>query len=214
MNIRVLPLIAGCLMSSTLLGAVAKFDKSSGWIKWLGEKNVAGDSHQGTLELKSGNLDLLAKKGEFVIDMDSIKNTDLKEPDKRGKLEGHLRSPDFFDVSNNKEAKFVVKDIVKDPLASDRYTVKGDLTLRGKTNEEAIPATIKDDGKSVEIKVENYELNRRKYGINYQARPETAADANKGVVEKAKGAMKEAAAKAGDKWIKDELKLSFDLKSL
>ncbi|RYZ89211.1 MAG: YceI family protein [Proteobacteria bacterium] len=218
MRLNTLSLVASFLVSSALVAAPAKFDKSSGSFEWLGEKNILGDSHTGTLQLKSGNFDLAAKKGEFVIDMESIKNTDLKEPSKRGKLEGHLKGSDFFDVANNKEAKFVVKDIVKDPSGKDKYTVKGDMTLRGKTNEEIIPATITDDGKKVAIKVENFELNRRKYGINYQAKPEKPADKTADSVEKVKKSTQQTvdkvAGEVGDKWIKDEIKLSFDLKSI
>src|SRR6056300_966691 len=65
-------------------------------VVWKGYK-VTG-SHEGTIDLKSGSLSFNEDKlvgGEFVMDMTSLVCTDL-EGDSKGKLEGHLKSDDFF----------------------------------------------------------------------------------------------------------------------
>jgi polyisoprenoid-binding protein YceI len=42
----------------------------------------------------------------------------------------HLRSGDYFDVTNHPTARFVSTDLIAD---GERYTLKGDLTIRGVT---------------------------------------------------------------------------------
>ena len=80
-------------------------------IEWEGEK-VTG-SHEGTIELKDGYFTMEngeLKGGEFVMDMTSITVTDLEGEDK-GKLEGHLKSDDFFGVNNHPTAKLVITEL-------------------------------------------------------------------------------------------------------
>src|SRR5690606_37682233 len=71
-------------------------------VVWKGYK-VTG-SHEGTITIKSGHLNFNEDRltgGAFVIDMLSITNTDL-EGDYKGKLEGHLKSDDFFGRSEER----------------------------------------------------------------------------------------------------------------
>ena len=75
---------------------------------WKGYK-VAG-SHEGTIAIKSGSLSFSDEKlvgGEFVVDMTTLVSTDL-EGGYKGKLEGHLKSDDFFGVANFPTATLVV----------------------------------------------------------------------------------------------------------
>ena len=75
-------------------------------IEWKGEKVVG--SHEGTIALKSSELifkNNTLKGGSFVIDMTTIACTDLTG-EYKGKLEGHLKSDDFFSVSNFPTSKF------------------------------------------------------------------------------------------------------------
>lgn len=201
---------ASLLFSVSAFAAPAKFTKSSGTIEWLGKKNIAGDQHTGTVDLKEGSLDLAAKKGEFVIDMKTIKPTDAGMKDKdKAKLAGHLSSSDFFDVSKHPEAKIVVKDIVKDPAAKDKYTVSGDLNVRGTTKPITFPATIVDNGKSTSIDTQ-FAFKRSEYGITYKSEAEVKKE---GLAEKAKAAAQKAVKAAGDAWIEDDIQLSIKLKS-
>ena len=75
---------------------VIKVDDSK--VVWKGYK-VTG-SHEGTISIKSGSLVFDNEKltgGEFVMDMTTIGATDL-EGEYKGKLDGHLKSDDFFGV--------------------------------------------------------------------------------------------------------------------
>jgi len=72
-------------------------DISSSEIVWKGYK-VTGQ-HHGTVDLKSGTLNFkenLLVGGEFTIDMQTIRNSDMAGSGGQVKLEGHLRSDDFF----------------------------------------------------------------------------------------------------------------------
>ncbi|QDU77810.1 hypothetical protein Pan97_48890 [Bremerella volcania] len=79
------------------------------------------------------------------------------------KLTNHLKSPDFFDVRENPEAKFVSKSIE----AADDGTVKitGDLTLLGETKSISFPAKVKV-GKDITLDAE-FVINRVDFGMDY-----------------------------------------------
>ncbi len=206
-------MLAGLLVSSSLFAAPVKFDKSSGPVEWVGKKNIAGEQHNGTVDLKAGTLDLAAKKGEFVIDMNTVTPLDLKDAKKKGDLAGHLMSPDFFETTKYPEAKFVVKDIVKVAGSKDQYDVIGDLTIKDKTHPETIRSTIVENGKVTSID-SAFKFSRSKYNVNYKPAAEAEAAAKKSLAEKAKGAAKNAVKAGADAWIVDDIELSWKLKSI
>ena len=73
-------------------------------IKWIGELTFHFGGHDGYINFKEGyfikSKDVITG-GEFIIDMNSITNSDIKE--KRGKdsLVKHLMESDFFDVEKH-----------------------------------------------------------------------------------------------------------------
>ena len=81
-------------------------DAGQSVIYWTGTK--PGGAHTGTVNLSSGTLgatDGNITSGSFVIDMTSIKNTDL-DAETAPKLEGHLKTGDFFEVDAHPTGKF------------------------------------------------------------------------------------------------------------
>ena len=129
-------------------------------VTWKGYK-VTG-SHTGTIALKSGSLSFEDSKlvgGTFVMDMNSIACTDLEGVYKE-KLEGHLKSDDFFGVKNNPTARLVFTHVT----AGDKgvYTVKGDLTIKGKTNNVLFDLTVNEHNATTALKI-----NRAKYDVKY-----------------------------------------------
>lgn len=80
-------------------------------VKWHAEK-VTGE-HSGTVTIKHGQVQVKKDKlvgGTFVIDMTSIRVTDL-EGNSREKLEGHLHSADFFAVEDYPTATLTIKKV-------------------------------------------------------------------------------------------------------
>ena len=141
-----------------------KVNTEKSTVEWVGKK-VSG-AHNGTIKIKEGKLQLHDGKlesGTVVIDMTSIVCLDL-EGEWKQKLEGHLSSPDFFDVAKHKTAtlKFTSVKVQE----GSRYTVTGNLTIKGITKPIEFPATIEvRDGKLgayAEVKVD-----RTLYDIKY-----------------------------------------------
>ena len=135
-----------------------KTDKSK--VVWKGYK-VTG-SHEGTINLQSGFLTFNEDKltgGEIVIDMTTLTSTDL-EGEYKGKLEGHLKSDDFFGVETYPTATLVFKNV--EVSGKNSYTVIGDLTLKGKTNSITFNISIYGSKASVSLKID-----RSKYDVKY-----------------------------------------------
>ena len=95
-------------------------------------KKVTGQ-HEGNINLVSGSLmmnDGILTGGSFVVDMTSLNTTDLQGNSKQ-KLEGHLKSNDFFGVATYPQAKLVFTSV--ESKGSGLYTVTGDFTIKGPT---------------------------------------------------------------------------------
>ncbi|MEN7546485.1 YceI family protein [Rapidithrix thailandica] len=142
----------------------AKVDTKDSKVEWVGEK-VTG-KHEGTINIANGQLEVKNKKivsGSFEIDMNSINVTDL-EGEYKQKLEGHLKSDDFFGVNNHSKAKFVITKAVSQ--GRDKYKVSGDLTIKGITNKIEFPATVKIEGERVTA-LAKITIDRTKFNIKY-----------------------------------------------
>ena len=90
---------------------------------------------KGTVVLDSE--DLSRSSVEVEIDASTI---DTREE----KRDGHLRSPDFFDVEKYPTITFRSRRI--EPQGGDRFRVTGDLTIRGVTREVVLDATEEGRG--------------------------------------------------------------------
>ncbi|HKC67109.1 MAG TPA: YceI family protein, partial [Bacteroidia bacterium] len=71
---------------------------------------------------------------EFTADVNSI-NTD------NDKRDGHLKSPDFFDVAKFPTLTFKSKTVKK--VADNKYTIIGDMTMHGVTKTVSFDAVIR-----------------------------------------------------------------------
>ncbi len=138
-------------------------DKST--VAWLGKK-VTG-KHDGNIKLKEASLEVKSGKltgGKFVMDMASITNNDISDDEMRGKLVGHLKSDDFFGVEKHPTATFVIKSAEK--KKGDEYLIKGDMTIKGKTQAIEFPAQVKVSGSTVTAEAKVV-LDRSKYDVKY-----------------------------------------------
>lgn len=159
---------------SEVTGTKASLDTQASVIKWIGTK-LKG-RHNGTIKVKEGNILVNNKKivgGEFVIDMDTIEVLDLTGKDK-AKLEGHLRSEDFFEIAKYPTSKFVVTSI-SEPNEKGEVQVTGNLEMKGITKSITFPAKIEisQDGKVATAKA-NFNINRQLWGITYKGMADNA----------------------------------------
>lgn len=146
-------------------------DPAASEIKWTGSK-VIGSSHNGTIKLASGTVQVDGKQlvgGEFTIDMNTIDNEDLKSsPKDKAKLEGHLKSDDFFGVAKHPNATFKVTGAKenKDKKKAHTHDVTGDLTIKGITKTVTVPATIKTE-KETATATASFEVDRTLFDVRF-----------------------------------------------
>ncbi|WP_339665074.1 YceI family protein [Maribacter arcticus] len=134
---------------------------SESTVTWKGYK-VTGE-HNGSIKLKSGFLEMKGKKligGEFVVDMTTLSNNDLAAGQGKEKLEGHLKSADFFGVDANPNSKLVFTSVK--PMNENSYTVTGDLTIKGISKPVTLVVSMFENKATATIKVD-----RTKYDIKY-----------------------------------------------
>lgn len=159
-------------------------------VTWRGEK-VTGKKHQGNVNLKSGTFTYAAgnlTSGEVVIDMNTIKVTG-EDAGSAEKLAGHLKSDDFFGSAKFPEAKFVV--VSSTPTEANKFSVKGNLTIKGITKEVTTVMTIAPSGNDQRINGA-FIFDRSQFDVRYGS--DTFFD------------------NLGDDLIKNEVILTFDLK--
>lgn len=155
-------------------------DPAASTLTWNAKK--VGGAHNGTVKLAKGSLEIAGKKlvgGNFTMDMTSIVNVDVANPEFNKKLTDHLKSEDFFSVEKNPTSTF--KIIKATPISGAKageanYNITGNLTIKGITNPVSFPATVKVDGSSAEATAK-IDIDRVKYDIKYRSKLlGTAAD--------------------------------------
>lgn len=142
-----------------------KLDENSGTVKWEGSK--IGGSHHGEIDIKSGTLtfeDGILTSAHVVIDMTSIVNHDLDDPEYNQKLVNHLKSDDFFGVKTYPEAEFKSNKIINQ--GSGKYLVKGDMTIKGQTHPVEYITMLDKNGSKFTAE-STFEIDRSKYDVRY-----------------------------------------------
>ncbi|WP_369752188.1 YceI family protein [Flavobacterium sp. WC2409] len=137
-----------------------KVDASASTISWVGKK-VTGQ-HNGTVNLKDGALVFKGAKlvgGTFTVDMTSLTSTDLSG-EYQGKLNGHLKSEDFFGTEKFPTSTLVFKKI--GAKAKNVYTVTADLTIKGITKPVTFDIAVNGNTATTAFNVD-----RTKYDIKY-----------------------------------------------
>lgn len=171
---------------------VLKVNSDQSTIFWTGQKIAS--QHTGTLSFKKGSVHIVENAPVQIsvqMDMQSIRVTDISDPESKAKLTRHLNSSDFFATEQHPTGTFQSTSISPIKGATDReanYLIKGKLTLKEITHEIVFPAFIVVKGGSL---VANGEItfDRSKWDIRY---------GSDSFFEK-----------LGDKAIYDEIKLNF-----
>ena len=139
--------------------------KANSEITWKGYK-VTG-KHFGSIELKKGMFnyeDGQLKGGEIWIDMSTIKVEDI-QGEYAQKLEGHLKSDDFFGVANFPTAHFKITRVVSRGTPGD-YKVIGDLTIKESTKEIKFLANVSEESGKM-VATADITIDRSDYNVRY-----------------------------------------------
>lgn len=129
-------------------------------VTWKAYK-VTG-SHTGTVNLNSGTLifdDGKLTGGEFDVDMTSLISADL-EGEYKGKLEGHLKSDDFFGVEKYPNSTLIFTKVKA--TGKNSYEVQGDLTIKGITKPVTFDVSVYGSKATATLKVD-----RAQYDVKY-----------------------------------------------
>ena len=161
-------------VTTTTEGAVYAIDTLNSKIEWTGYKIVKSEntSHFGTIKFESGDVTVKDNKlesGKFVANVATLESVDLKDDaDSKGKLEGHLKSADFFDVEKFPTASYQITKVTEATDGGDFNTlIDGNLTIKGITK----PISFKSNATVVDgvitINTERKDINRDEFGVKF-----------------------------------------------
>ncbi|MEY2962974.1 MAG: hypothetical protein RL754_235 [Bacteroidota bacterium] len=142
---------------------------SASVVAWRGFKTYVNSAHNGVVNA-SGIFQVEGSSvvgGKIEIDMNSIANLDIEDEGKRGYLEGHLKSADFFDVENNPTGTFEIVSVEALEGEGVNSTVTGNLTMRGTTNSISFPANIAVENGSVSFDAPTFSIDRTLWGVKF-----------------------------------------------
>ena len=122
------------------------------------------DFNPGTFKVKSGSLTVESGKltgGKFVIDVVNLKVTDAAA----GRLDGHLKSPDFFDVAKFPEATFEITSVKY--VTETATEIAGSLNFKGNNIPVKFPAYIRSADDKGFFAQAFFSLDKNLLGIAY-----------------------------------------------
>ena len=160
-------------------------DESS--LMWTG-REVSTSSHYGTINFTSGQFEIadgLISQGEFLVDMTSITVQDLTGGSKE-RLEGHLRSDDFFSVESFPTAHLYISS--SEVISNGKWMVNGFLTIKDISHPVLFEMANTTDGWNASLV-----FDRSKYNVKFRS-----------------GTFFE---NLGDKLIYDDIELKINLKT-
>lgn len=174
-------------------GGVLPIDTAESILNWKGFK--PGGEHFGKLPVSEGQVTIEGGKllaGSVTFQMNGIVVEDI-QGEMAAKLKAHLENADFFEVETYPTARFELTGISAEGLDLATLTqLEGNLTLKSETKNVVIPieSVQQLEGKTL-IKSKVFRINRTDWKVEFGS----------------KSLFKN----LGDKFIDDEIELSFSL---
>jgi polyisoprenoid-binding protein YceI len=135
-------------------------DINASTVIWKGAKVTGKHLKSGSLDFENGTL----VGGNFTIDMTTIQNSDMGEKMK-AKLEGHLKSDDFFGVERFPTSTLKFTKVIPYGTTGS-YKIVADLTIKGKTNPVKFSAQINSENKTATATIT---VDRSEYDVRYRS---------------------------------------------
>jgi len=174
-------------VSMTAVDATYNIKQDQSSLVWTG-REVSTSSHYGTINFTSGQFEIadgLISQGEFFVDMTSITVQDLTGGSKE-RLEGHLRSDDFFSVESFPTAHLYISS--SEVISNGKWMVNGFLTIKDISHPVLFEMANTEDGWNASLV-----FDRSKYNVKFRS-----------------GTFFE---NLGDKLIYDDIELKINLKT-
>lgn len=142
-------------------------------INWEGS-DIVGKAHNGTISLAEGNLDLVEDElvgGTFTIDMKSIVNIDVENPEYNAKLVGDLQSDDFFGVDSFPTAQFEITNVkaIEGDSTGMTHTIAGNLIMRGVSKNIEFKAGVKSKDGYIKAVSEEFVIDRSNWNVKFRS---------------------------------------------
>jgi polyisoprenoid-binding protein YceI len=135
-------------------------DVNASQMTWHASR-IVGNNHRGLIQIKNGNLDVSEGNiigGNFIIDMNTISSDEDLD-----NLVTHLKSEDFFDVSNYSEAFLEINNVT---YVDGAYQITADLGIKGTVSSITFPAQITNDADRL-LATAAFSIDRTVWDIRY-----------------------------------------------
>lgn len=155
-------------------GVLYKVDTMNSRVEWKGYKVLKSDqtTHFGVIRFESGDVtvkDGKLQSGKFVADINTLENVDLKGDEAmKTKLEGHLKSADFFEVEKFPTASYEITKVTEAKSGDYNTILDGNLTIKGITKPVQFNANVTVENENVSIATEPTDINREDYGLKFE----------------------------------------------
>lgn len=162
-------------VTTTKDGSRFVLDTLNSNVEWKGYKVFKSEntSHFGTIKFESGDVtvkDGKLESGKFVADMASLTSEDLKnKKDDLEKLNGHLKSADFFEVEKFPTASYEITKVSASAEGDYNTILDGNLTIKGITKPVQFKANVAVNGAEVSIATEPKDIMREEFGVKFQS---------------------------------------------
>lgn len=162
-------------VSTTKEGSQYTLDTLNSKVEWKGYKVFKSEStsHFGTIKFESGDVtvkDGKLESGKFVADMGSLTSVDLKDDaEQLGKLNGHLKSGDFFEVEKFPTASYEITKVTPATEGDYNTLLDGNLTIKGITKPVQFKANVSVKDGVVSVATEPKDIKREEFGVKFQA---------------------------------------------
>ena len=146
--------------SPSFAGQPLKLDAGKSKIDFVGKKTDGqhgGGFKKFTVDADADFEDPSKSSLKITIESDSIWSDD-------DNLTAHLKNADFFNVRKFPEIKFESTSI--QPVDEGKATIKGKLTMLGKTEEIEVPCTVVPSEEKVELNAK-FKIDRTLWGMDY-----------------------------------------------
>lgn len=160
-------------VETTANGAAHSIDTAKSHIEWRGYKLLKSEqtSHFGKIKFESGEVTVLdgqLESGKFIANMKSLQSEDLNDkPEQKAKLDGHLKSGDFFEVEKFPTAAFEITKVTPQTTGNFNTKLDGNLTIKGVTKPVSLEANVKVENDVVNINTKPLDINRKDFGVNF-----------------------------------------------
>lgn len=167
---KIIMLFVYFLSLSTLTFAQEKLNINieTSTIKWIGEYTFHFGGHDGFINFKDGffikTKDVITG-GEFIIDMNSITNTDIKNAEANKGLVNHLKDPDFFDVPKYPIAKLEITSV--EYFENNKGRIHANMTIKGITKPIKFNTEFNYEKQEMFAR---FKIDRRDWNVSYKSK--------------------------------------------